>query len=103
MTVSRVNQFRDTRNYTKQIDRTEEGVVSCHLSFATWAASKESSPSLCFLDLRVGLAGLGPGTFVIFIFLAGGGPFRFGDTLPLPFHAAGVALGAMDTGLLPSS
>jgi hypothetical protein len=30
MTVSRVNQFRDTQNYTKQIDHTEEGVVSCH-------------------------------------------------------------------------
>jgi hypothetical protein len=30
MAVSRVNQFRDTQNYTKQTDRTEEGVVSCH-------------------------------------------------------------------------
>ena len=27
MTASRVNSFRDTRNYTKQIDLTEEGVV----------------------------------------------------------------------------
>jgi hypothetical protein len=28
--MSRVNQFRDTQNYTKQIDHTEEGVVGCH-------------------------------------------------------------------------